>query len=82
LAEVNVLEKLPDPGTRYSLLQSGGARISLQQTARAVVGGALASAFIAAALAHFIPDHIISDGLLTTGAAIAGGIVGKVYLIS
>jgi hypothetical protein len=68
--------------TGHSILERGTSKTTSTETMlRAIVGGALASAFIAASFSNFIPNEIISDGAFTTGAALVGGLVGKFYLI-
>lgn len=47
----------------------------------AIVGGALAAAFIVAAFSNFIPNTLVSDGTLAAFAAVAGGVIGKLFLV-
>jgi hypothetical protein len=82
LEEVDVLDRAKNSGTGYAILEQDAPKtMPAGGVLRAVVGGALASAFIAAAFSNFIPNDIISDGAVTTAAAVVGGIVGKFYLI-
>jgi len=56
-------------------------RSRFREDVRAIVGGALALGFLAAALANLVPNSFISDGLMTAIAALAGGIGGKIFLV-
>jgi hypothetical protein len=82
LEEADVLNRAKNSGAGYAILEQDTTKTRpVGTTLRAIVGGALASAFIAAAFSNFIPNDIISDGAVTTAAAVVGGIIGKFYLI-
>ncbi|MEA2907467.1 MAG: hypothetical protein QOI12_4854 [Alphaproteobacteria bacterium] len=68
--------------TGYFTTPDGAARRSrFREDVHAMVGGAIAAAFIAAVFANFVPNEIISDGALTTIAAFVGAFIGKLTLI-
>ena len=68
--------------TEYFTNASGAThRSRFREDVRAIVGGALAAAFLAAAFANFVPNSLISDGAMTGIAAVAGGIGGKLFLV-
>jgi hypothetical protein len=56
-------------------------RNRFREDIRAVVGGALAAAFVAAAFTNLVPNSLISDGAMTVAAALAGGIGSKLFLV-
>jgi hypothetical protein len=55
-------------------------RTRFREDVRAIIGGALAAAFIAAWLTSLVHVPLISDGTATAVAAAAGGLAGKFFL--
>jgi hypothetical protein len=56
-------------------------RTRFREDIRAIVGGALAAAFLAAAFAGWVPNSFMSDGTMAAIAAVFGGVAGKVFLV-
>lgn len=56
-------------------------RSRFREDVRAIVGGALAAAFLAAAFSNLVPNSIISDGAMAASAALVGGVAGKLFLV-
>ena len=58
-----------------------GRHSRFREDLRAIVGGALAAAFLAAAFSNLIPNTFLSDEAVTASAALAGGVMGKFFLV-
>lgn len=56
-------------------------RSRFREDVRAILGGALAAAFLAAAFAGWVPNSFISDGAMAALAALFGGVAGKLFLV-
>jgi hypothetical protein len=65
----------------YFIPPSATGRKPFPEDLSAIIGGALAAAFLAAALSNLVPDSYLSDGVITAIAAVAGGVGGKLFLV-
>lgn len=77
------LSDLKSDNTRYFTepAVSGGTHSHFRQDLRAIVGGALAAAFVAAAFTSVVELHFVSDTVFTFLAGVIGAIGGKYALV-
>ena len=74
------LSRLPN-SSQYFATGGSGRRSHFRDDVRAIVGGALALAFVFAPVATFIAEHSqLSGSFLTILAGGVGAVVGKVFL--